>query len=101
MQPEVTWNLPGTGACDFRIPSVERSTQGCSLHQGASFWNDAPVGAAPGQKTGTQPCKPQYRTVSLDHTQQVQKSGMVITPKDYFRAKTADSLTQLRSGGYG
>ena len=26
---------------------------------------------------------------------------MVIDPKEYFRAKTADSLTPLRSGGYG
>ena len=43
-------HLPGTGACDSENRSVERSRPGCSLHQGASSWNDAPAGAAPGPK---------------------------------------------------
>ena len=48
----------GTGACDSEIQSAERIRPGCSLRQGASLWNDAPAGAAPGQKTGTRFCKP-------------------------------------------
>ena len=64
-------NLPGTGACDFKILSVERGRPGCSLQQGGSLWNDTPAGAAPGQKTGTRLCKPQHSTLSPNHTQQV------------------------------
>ena len=72
MHPKVIRNLPGTGAYDSEIQSVERSRPGCPLHQGASLWNDAPAGPAPGQKTGTQLCKPQRLIPSPNHTQQVQ-----------------------------
>ena len=68
---KVIRNLLGTGVCDFEIQSVERSRQGCSLYQGTSFRNDAPAGAAPGQKTGTRLCKPQNWTLSPNHTRQV------------------------------
>ena len=64
---EVIRNLPGTGACDFEIQSVERSGPGCSLHQGASLWNDAPAGVAP----GTRLCKLRHWTLSPSHTRQV------------------------------
>ena len=64
-------NLPGTGACDSEIYSVERSRPGCSLHQGASSLNDAPAGAAPGQKTETRLYRPQRRIPSPNRTQQV------------------------------
>ena len=67
-------NLPGKGACDSEIQSVERSRPGCSLHQGASSWNDAPAGAAPGQKTGTRPYKPQRWIPSPNRTQQVHRA---------------------------
>ena len=64
---KTTWNLPGTGACDSGIQCVERSRPGCSIHQGASLLNDAPAGAAPGQKTGTQLCEPQHWNLSRNH----------------------------------
>ena len=68
---KVIRNLPGTGACDSEIQSVERSRPGCSLHQGVSPRNNAPAGAAPLQKTGTRLCIPQHWTPSPIHTQQV------------------------------
>ena len=68
IHPKVIWNLPGTGACDFKIRSVDRTRPGCCLHQGASLWNDAPAGAAPGQRSGTRVCKPQHWSFSLNHT---------------------------------
>ena len=64
-------NSPGRDACDYEIQSVERSRPGCSLHQGASSWKDAPAGAAPGQKTGTRLYKPQHWILSPNRTQQV------------------------------
>ena len=51
VNPKAIRNLPGADACDPEILSVERSRPGCSLHQGASLWNDAPAGAVPGQNT--------------------------------------------------
>ena len=63
--------LPGMCACDSDIQSVERSRPGCSRHQGNSLRNDAPAGAAPGQKTGTRLCKPQHWTFSPKHIRQV------------------------------
>ena len=71
VHPKLIRNLLGTGACDFEIQSVERSRPGCSLHQAASLWNDAPSGAAPGQKTGTRLCRPRDWTPSPNHTRQV------------------------------
>ena len=68
VHPKVIRNLPGTGAYDSEIQSVERSRPGCSL---PSLWNDAPAGAAPGQKTGTRLCKPQHSTLSPNRTRQV------------------------------
>ena len=53
VHPKVLRNLPGTVDCDSEIQSVERSRPACSIHQGATFWNDAPAGADPGRKTGT------------------------------------------------
>ena len=67
----VRQNLPGTGACNTEIQSGERSRPGCSLHQGASSWSDAPAGAAPGQKTGTRLYKPQRWILSSSRTRQV------------------------------
>ena len=64
-------NLPGTGACDSEIQSVERGRPGCSLHRGASSWNDAPAGAAPEQMTETRLYKPQRWIPSLNRTQQI------------------------------
>ena len=63
--------LHGTVACDSEIQSVERSRPGFSLHQGASSWNDAPAGAAPGQKTETRLYKHQRWILSPNRTQQV------------------------------
>ena len=71
MHPKLIRSLPGTGAYDSEIQSVERSRPGCPLHQGASLWNEAPAGAAPGQKTGTRLCKPQRWILSPNHTRQV------------------------------
>ena len=68
---KVKRNLPGTGACDFEVQSVEQSRPGCSLHQGASSWNVAPPGAAPGQKTRIRLCKPQHWIPSPNHTRHV------------------------------
>ena len=71
VHPKLIRNLPRIGACDFGIPSVERSRPSCSLHQGASLWNDAPAGAAPGQKTGTRPFQPQDWTLSPNDIRQI------------------------------
>ena len=71
MHPKGIRNLPGTGAYDSEIQSVERSRPGCPLHQGASLWNDAPAGAALQQKTETRLCKPQCWILSPNHTRQV------------------------------
>ena len=71
VHPKVIRNLAGTGTDDFGIQSVARSRPGCSLHQGASLWKDAPAGAAPGQNTLTWPCKPQHWTLFPSHIQQV------------------------------
>ena len=108
VHPKVTRNLPGTGACDFEIQSVEQSRPGCSLHQDASSWNDAPPGATPREKTGFRLCKPQHWILSPTHTRQVHpvpahtgKNRRVIASKDYFRAETDNSLTHFRSGGSG
>ena len=71
VHPQVIRNLPGTDAGDFGIQSVERTWPGCSLNQGASLWNDAPAGAAPGKKTGTRPRKLQHWTFSPNYILQV------------------------------
>ena len=103
---QVMQNLLGSDAGDFEIQSVERNRPGGSLHQGASLWIDAPAGAAPRRKTGTRLCKPQHWTFSPEQIQEIHpvpahtgKRRNGHRPKDYFRAETADSLTQLRSGG--
>ena len=104
---KVIRNLPGTDAADFEIKFVERSRPGCSLHQSAFLWNNAPAGAATGRKTGTRLCKPQHWSLSPATGNQAvpvlpkeEEGLMVIAPKDYFRTKAADSLTKLIPGGY-
>ena len=69
--PQTIRKLPRTNDGDSGNQSAERSRPGCSLHQGASFWNDDPAGAAPGRKTGTRLCKPQHWTLSPKHTRRV------------------------------
>ena len=105
---KIVCNLPGKNAGHFGIQSVKNSRPGCSLRQVASLWNEVPSGAALGQKTGLRLCKPQqgiFLPIIFNKLIQIlliqEKGGMVIAPKDYFKAKAADSLTQLRSGGYG
>ena len=102
VRPKVIWNLPGTDAGNFEIQCVEKSRPRCSL------WNDALAGAAPGRKTGTRLYKPQYWTLSPNLILQVHpatthtgKRRNGHRPHEIFSAETADSLSQLRYGGYG